>query len=204
MPADGHIPTLTAEARGRREAAVAALRRADAAEALDIAHRCISWGVPRLGGRYGAGDLGYYQIVQTPGYVVLYMETGHEARIIPLDGRPHVPGSIRHWSGDSRGRWEGATLVIETTNFSAKNNFFGSAQGLHLVERLTRVAQDTIKYELAMTDPTTWAQAWSAEMPLRQSNEALYEFACHEGNYHILTGILSAARAQERADAARK
>ena len=200
-PPDGRIPPLTPEGRSRREATAAALRRADAAEALDIAHRCLSWGVPRLGGRYGAGDLGYYQILQTPGYVVLYMETGHEARIVPLDGRPHIPGSVRQWSGDSRGRWEGSTLVIETTNFSRQSNFLGSADGLHLVERLTRVAPDAIKYELTLTDPTTWTQPWTAEMPLKQSADRLYESACHEGNYHILTGILSAARAQEKTDA---
>jgi hypothetical protein len=200
-PADGRIPALTPEGRVRREATVAALRRADAAEALDLAHRCLSWGVPRLGGRYGAGDLGYYQILQTPGYVVLYMETGHEARIIPLDGRAHAPGSVRQWSGDSRGRWEGSTLVIETTNFSRRSNFLGAADGLQLIERLTRVSPDTIRYELTLTDPTTWTQPWTAEMPLKQSADKLYESACHEGNYHILTGILSAARAQEKTDA---
>jgi hypothetical protein len=194
-PPDGRIPRLTAEAQRRRESAAIAARR-EHPEDFDNALRCIAWGVPRLGGRYGAGDLGYYQILQTPGYVVLYMETGHEARIIPLDGRPHVPGSVRQWSGDSRGRWEGQTLVIETTNFSPKSNFLGSTADLHLVERLTRVAPDTIKYEMTFTDPTTWAQAWTAEMPLKQSAEALYEYACHEGNYHILTGMLSAARVQ--------
>ena len=203
-PADGRIPALTTEARARREAMAAAARRADAAEGLDLAHRCLSWGVPRLGGRYGAGDLGYYQILQSPGYVVLFMETGHEVRIIPIDARPHLPGSIRQWSGDSRGRWEGSTLVIETTNFSHKSNFMGSAHGLSLVERLTRVAPDTIRYEMALTDSTTWTQPWAAEMPLKQSSEKLYESACHEGNYHILTGILSAARAQEKADTIQK
>ena len=140
--------------------------------------------MPRLGGRYGAGDYGYYQIVQTPGYVLLFMETGHEARIIPLNGGPHVPGSLRFWSGDSRGRWEGQTLVIETTNFSPKSNFLGSSSGLKVVERLTRVAPDAIRYEMTMSDPTTWTQPWTAEMPFKQSNERLYEWACHEGNFH--------------------
>jgi hypothetical protein len=196
-PPNGRIPPLTPEAQRRREAASTAARRTDGPEGLGNALRCIAWGVPRLGGRYGAGDLGYYQILQTPGYVVLYMETGHEARIIPLDGRPHVPGSVRLWSGDSRGRWDGQTLVIETTNFSPKSNFLGSTADLHLVERLTRVTPDTIRYEMTFTDPTTWTQAWTAEMPLKQSAQALYEYACHEGNYHILTGMLSAARVQE-------
>ena len=196
-PPDGRIPRPTAEAQRRRESAATAARR-EHPEDFDNALRCIAWGVPRLGGRYGAGDLGYYQIVQTPGYVVLYMETGHEARIIPLDRRPHAPESVRLWSGDSRGRWDGETLVIETTNFSPKSNFLGSAAGLQLVERFTRVAADTIRYEMTLTDPTTWTQAWSAEMPLKQSTQRLYEWACHEGNFHIMTGMLSAARAQEQ------
>jgi hypothetical protein len=198
-PADGRIPAAAADALRRRESAAIAARR-EHPEDFDNALRCIAWGVPRLGGRYGAGDLGYYQIVQTPGYVVLYMETGHEARIIPLDGRPHVPGSVRLWSGDSRGRWDGQTLVIETTNFSPKSNFLGSAAGLHLVERLTRVAADTIRYEMTLSDPATWTRMWTAEMPLKRSQEHLYESACHEGNFHIMTGMLSAARAQERRD----
>ena len=198
-PPDGRIPPTTADLQRRRESAATAARR-EHPEDFDNALRCIAWGVPRLGGRYGAGDLGYYQIVQTPGYVLLFMETGHEARIIPLDGRPHLPASVRFWSGDSRGRWDGQTLVIETTNFSPKSNYLGSAAGLHLVERLTRVAADTIRYEMTLSDPTTWTRAWTAEMPLKQSAEKLYEAACHEGNFHIMTGMLSAARAQEQRD----
>jgi len=196
-PADGHIPPSTAAAARRREAAAAAARR-EHVEDFDNAQRCIAYGVPRLGGRYGAGDYGYYQIVQTPGYVLLFMETGHEARIIPLNGRPHVPDGMRLWSGDSRGRWEGETLVVETTNFSSKSNFMGSAAGLRLVERFTRVAPDAMRYEMTMTDPSTWSAPWKAEMPLKQSNERLFEWACHEGNYQIMTGMLSAARSQER------
>ena len=196
-PPDGRIPAPTTDALKRREAAAAAVRR-EHVEDFDNALRCIAYGVPRLGGRYGAGDYGYYQIVQTPGYVLLFMETGHEARIIPLNGRPHVPEGMRLWSGDSRGRWEGETLVVETTNFSAKSNFMGSAAGLRLVERFTRVAPDAIRYEMTMSDPATWATPWTAEMPLKQSDARLFEWACHEGNYHIMTGMLSAARSQER------
>ena len=196
-PADGHIPPSTADAAKRREAAAAAARR-EHVEDFDNALRCIAYGVPRLGGRYGAGDYGYYQIVQTPGYVLLFMETGHEARIIPLHGRPHASEAMRFWSGDSRGRWDGETLVVETTNFSPKSNFMGSAAGLRLTERFTRVAPDAMRYEMTMSDPATWARPWTAEMPLKQSNQRLYEWACHEGNYHIMTGMLSAARSQER------
>ena len=181
---------------------MAAGRRADAAEALDLAHRCLSWGVPRLGGRYGAGDLGYYHILQTAGYVVLYTETGHEARIVPLDGRPHLPGSVRHWSGDSRGQWEGSTLVIETTNFSRKSNFLGAADGLHLIERLTRVDADTLLYEFTVSDPGTWTRPWTVAIPMRKVDVPIYEYACHEGNY-ALRNILSGARAQDAADTSR-
>ena len=196
-PPDGRIPASTADAVRRREAAAVAARR-EHVEDFDNALRCIAYGVPRLGGRYGAGDYGYYQIVQTPGYVLLFMETGHEARIIPLNGRPHAADGMRFWSGDSRGRWDGETLVVETTNFSAKSNFMGSAAGLRVIERFTRVAPDAIRYEMTMSDPATWAQPWTAEMPMKQSNQHLYEWACHEGNYHIMTGMLSAARSQER------
>jgi hypothetical protein len=195
-PPDGRIPPVVEAGQKRREAAAAAIERGAGPEDFSNANRCIAWGAPRLGGRYGAGDLGYYQIVQTPGYVVLYMETGHEARIVPVDGRPHVPNSVRQWSGDSTGRWDGDTLVIDTGNFSSKSDFMGAAEGLHVVERLTRVGPDTIRYEMTLTDPATWSAPWSAEMPLRLTTEPLYESACHEGNYEIMRGLLSAARAQ--------
>ena len=156
--------------------------------------RCVSWGVPRLGGRYGSGDMSYYQIFQSPGVVVLYMEAGHEARIIPLDGSPHLRSGIRQWNGDSRGRWEGNTLIVETTNFSDKSYFMGATEHLRLVERFTRTSPDMITYEMTLTDPTTWTRPWTATMPLRQRKETLYEFACHEGNYHIMSGMLVGAQ----------
>jgi hypothetical protein len=146
--------------------------------------------------------MSYYQIFQSPGYVVLFMETGHEARIIPIDGRPHVGPSIRQWNGDSRGRWDGNTLVVETTNFSPNSYFMGATDRLHLVERFTRTGPDTITYEMTMTDPTTWTRPWTAMMPMRPRQETLYEFACHEGNYHIMSGMLMGARAQQEAEAA--
>jgi hypothetical protein len=197
-PPDGHIPALTAEGRKRREMAAAAAQRPDGPEDLGNAFRCLAWGVPRLGGRYGAGDLGYYQIVQTPTHVVLFMETGHEARIIPLDGRPHLASSAGQWGGDSRGHWEGDTLVVDTTSFSAKSNFMGSAEHLHLIERFTRVSADTIAYQMTLDDPSTWTHAWSAEMPLKHSDQKLYEYACHEGNFTLMKGVLSGAHAEER------
>ena len=135
-------------------------------------------------------------VVQAPGYVVLMMEAIHDVRIIPLDGRPHLSERIRHWNGDSRGRWEGATLVVETANFSAKSNFMGAAENLHLVERFTRVAPETINYEITLDDPTTWTKPWTVVIPLRQNHDRLYEFACHEGNQSMI-GILAGARAEE-------
>lgn len=198
-PSDGRIPPVTAQAQQRRAAAAAAGTRPAGPEDLNNALRCITWSVPRLGGRYGAGDLAFYQIVQSPGYVLITFEIGHDARIIPLDGRPHPPAHVRFWNGDSRGHWEGRTLVVDTTNFSEKSNFMGAAQGMHLVERFTRVSQDQIRYEMTIEDPSTWARPWTAEMPLARSDERLYEYACHEGNREIVEGILRATRADERA-----
>ncbi len=198
-PPDGRIPALTPEAQQRQAATAAAVQYPARAEDVNNAQRCISWSVPRLGGRYGAGDLAYYQIFQNRGYVVIYLETGHEARIIPLDGRPHLSRGVRQWNGDSRGRWEGDTLIVDTTNFSHKSNFMTAAEGLHLVERFTRIAPDRIKYEMRLEDPTTWTRSWSAEMPLKLSREPLFESACHEGNYEIMSGMLRAARVNKAA-----
>jgi hypothetical protein len=196
-PSDGRIPSLTPDGRNRQAATNAAFQRPAAAADVGNALRCLSWSVPRLGGRYGAGDMSYYQIFQSPGFVVLYAETGHETRIIPIDGRPPLRPAIRQWNGDSRGRWDGNTLVVETTNFSEKSYFMGATEHLELVERFTRVSPDTITYEMTMTDPTTWTRPWTAMMPLRQRKETLYEFACHEGNYHIMSGMLLGAQRQQ-------
>jgi hypothetical protein len=130
------------------------------------------------------------------------METGHEARIIPTDGRPELSPHIRLWNGDSRGHWEGNTLVVETKNFAPTSDFMGAAEQLHVIERFTRVAPDMIHYEMTLTDPTTWTRPWKAMMPLRQRSDRLFEFACHEGNFHIMSGMLAGARVQEEAEAA--
>jgi hypothetical protein len=130
--------------------------------------------------------------------VVFLSEVNHEARVIPLDGRPHLPSGLRQWNGDSRGRWDGNTLVVETTNFSPKSFFMGSADGLHLVERFTRSSATTIDYELTITDPTTWTRPWTALVRLKSADERLQEFACHEGNHHVVRGILGGARAGEK------
>src|SRR5207244_11748313 len=159
-PADGRIPSLTPEAQQRR-AAAAAQRPAAGPEDLRNDQRCITWGVPRLGGNYGAGPYSYYQIVQAREYVVFFMEVIHDARIIPLDGRPHLPQSVHQWNGDSRGRWEGNTLVVDTTNFSPKRHSTGSfsapfmeaSEHLQLVERFTRVRPGTLNPTLTLDHP---------------------------------------------------
>jgi hypothetical protein len=199
-PSDGRIPPLTPSARQRQDQTRAAGQHPPAGpEDLANSYRCITTGVPKLGGLYGAGHFSYYQILQAREYVVLATETIHDARIIPLDGRPHIPESIRQWNGDSRGRWEGSTLVVETTNFSPKSNFMGSADRLHLVERFTRVAPDAINYEITISDETTWTKAWTAAVPMKRSVHRLYEFACHEGNDHVMRGMLAGARADDKA-----
>ena len=199
-PPDGRIPAETTEARARR-AALADHRRlhpADRPEDRGLSERCITFGVPRFQAAYSS----VYQIVQSPTHVVFAMETIHDARVIPLDGRRHLPGSMSQWLGDSRGRWEGDTLVVETRGFSPKANLMGSSSGLHLVERFTRVADDTLQYDATLSDPTTWTKPWAARILFKRTNEPLLEYACHEGNVGLL-GILSGARKQE-AEAAKR
>jgi len=143
--------------------------------------------------------------VQTPGYVVLFTEMIHDARVVPMDGRPHTSPNLRSWMGDSRGRWEGDTLVVDTINFTDRTNFRGSGANLHLVERFTRVDADTIEYRFTLDDPTTWTRPWTVAYPIVKTDGPIYEFACHEGNYG-LRDILSGARYEERAteEAAKK
>ncbi|MXZ71298.1 MAG: hypothetical protein F4Z04_07310 [Acidobacteria bacterium] len=199
-PPDGRIPPRRPDGAARLAEVDRGWNEKLGPEDLSNNHRCITTGVPRLGGNFGAGPYSYYQIFQTPDHVVFLMEAFHDARIIPIDGRPHVPESVRQWNGDSRGRWEGDTLVVETTNFSPKSEYQGAAEGLHLVERFTRVAADTLMYHVTLADPTTWETPWTAELPLhdRGGDEALFEFACHEGNVSIV-GMLRTARLAEEA-----
>ena len=144
---------------------------------------------------------GYNQnirLLQNPGYAVILSEMIHDARIVPLDGRPHIDHAIRQWAGDSPGHWEGETLVVDTTNFTEKTRFRGSTANLHLVERFTRVDADTILYEFTVDDPTTWTRPWSAALTMAKTRAPMYEYACHEGN-HAMVGILAGARAAEKA-----
>ena len=198
-PPDGRIPALTPAAE-RRAQARAAHRRAhpaDTWEDVPLQERCITYGVPRLGAGYNS----YYQIFQSAGHVVFLMEMNHDARVIPLDGRPALDPAIRQWHGDSRGRWEGDTLVVETANYSPRSDFRGASDRLRVVERFTRTGPDTLEYAVTIDDPTTWVRPWTASIPLARSDDALYEYACHEGNYGM-EGILAGHRAQERAAAA--
>ncbi len=128
------------------------------------------------------------------------MEMGG-SRVIPLTGAPHVDDKVRQLHGDSRGRWEGETLVIETTNYSPTTYFMGASDGLHVVERFTRASDDVLQYDVTVTDPTTWAAPWTAMIPLRSSPDPVFEYACHEGNI-VMEGIMAGARALEKAEAA--
>jgi hypothetical protein len=193
-PPDGRIPPLTAEAQAREAARAAARQRrtteADGPEDRSLWERCITRQMPTLPGPYNNN----IQIVQTRDYVVILNEMIHEARIVPLDGRPH--GTARRWHGDSRGRWDGDTLVIETINFTDKTNFRGAGANLKLTERYSRSDADTLLYRVTIEDPTTWTKPWTVQLPMARSEEGIFEYACHEGN-HGLQGILKGARLQD-------
>lgn len=197
-PSDGKIPALTPDGE-RRAAALAEQRRlhpADGPEDRGLTERCILWptaGPPMMPSVYNNN----YQIFQGPGYVAIMVEMIHDVRIISLDGRPHLPSSVRQWLGDSRGHWEGNTLVVETTNFTNKTRFRGSSENLHLIERFTRTDPDTILYEYTVNDPATWTKPWTAQVTMTKSDSRVYEYACHEGNYGM-AGILQGARADEK------
>ena len=196
-PPDGRVPVLTPEGRSRAEARVARSRRpTEGPEDRSLSERCITGfnsGPPMVSGGYNQN----VQIFQTADHVVLLNEMVHNARIIPLDGRPH--GTVRQWTGDSRGHWEGDTLVVDTTNFLRETSFANSSSNLHLVERFTRVDADTLTYEFTVEDPTTWTRPWTVQLPMIRSDQPLFEYACQEGNYGM-TGTLTGARAIEAAD----
>ena len=197
-PADGRIPALTPDGEKRLEAAraYAAQHPADSPRDRSLTERCLHWqasGPPMLPGPYNND----YQIVQTPGYVMILVEMVHDVRVIPTDGRPHLPRSVRLWMGDSVGHWEGKTLVVDTTNFTSKTRFRGSSEDLHVVERFTRVAPDTIVYRFTIDDPSIYTKPWSGELPMVATGGTIYEYACHEGNVALM-GILAGARADEK------
>jgi hypothetical protein len=199
-PETGRLPPLTPDAIRLRAAAAAArppfIR---GPEDMFVTDRCISYGIPDLFAAY----MSVYRIMQSPDYVVIAMEKIHDVRIIPLDGRPHVSETIRHYLGDSRGHWEGDTLVVETTNFHPNGNGMGGLfrfadQNLTLTERFTRTGAHSLAYEFTVDDPTVWTRPWTAMVPWTTALGTIYEYACHEGNYSI-ANMLSAARAEEKA-----
>jgi hypothetical protein len=200
-PPNGRLPPLTDAGRRRQEALKkerAGRGPADSYTDRSLYDRCITRGLvgSMLPAIYNAGN----QIVQAPGYVTIMNEMIHDARVIPLDGRPHVARTIRQWFGDSRGRWEGDTLVVETTNFTDQTAVGGMqhSAALKTTERLTRTSDTSLVYEVTVDDPETWSRAWTIRLPLaRDDNYGMFEYACHEGN-RAMSNILSGARAAER------
>ena len=198
-PPNGRLPEMSPAGRERTTARREYLREHPADSWLDRSafDRCIlgfNAGPPITPGGYNQN----LQVFQTPDHVVLITEMVHTVRVVPLDGRPALPGHVRQWSGDSRGRWEGDTLVIETSHFNDQRRWRGTTRNMTLVERLTRVDADTLVYEYTVDDPETWTRPWTASLPMRRSEEPLYEYACHEGNYSM-PGILGGHRADEAA-----
>jgi hypothetical protein len=200
-PPDGRIPGLTTEGQTRAGAVQQTLRGvARGPEDRNLAERCLTRGAPKLPGGYNNN----VHIFQTPGYVAILQEMIHEVRIIPLDGRPHLSSGIRQWMGDSRAHWEGDTLVVDTRNyhelvsFNSYNCCRGAGADLHIVERYTRTGDTTIDFEFRVDDPTTFTRPFSIALPMTAAEGPIYEYACHEGNYGMV-GILSGARAQEKA-----
>jgi hypothetical protein len=197
-PPDGRIPPQTKETQARIAARAEARRArgiAEGPEDLGLNERCLLWstaGPPMLPGVYNNN----VQFLQFRGYVVIFNEMIHDARIVPLDGRPH--GSVRRWMGDPRGRWDGNTLVVDTINFTDKTSFRGSGEALHLVERFTRIRDDTIEYQFTADDPATWTTSWTASISMTKTEGPIYEYACHDGNYKSIEGILRGARVQEQ------
>ncbi len=203
-PPDGRIPPLTPEGQRRADARQEYLRAHPADSWLDVnsAVRCITGfnaGPPMEPRAYN----NHMQLLQTRDHVIILNEMVHDARIIPLSPHPDFPKGVLQWMGDSRGRWEGDTLVVDTTNLYDKNSFtnrYGATPDMRLVERFTRVDADTLLYEFTVEDPATWTRPWTVEVPMASSEDQLWEFACHEGNYGM-EGILAGTRAEEKAAA---
>jgi hypothetical protein len=200
-PPDGRLPPWTAEGQKKAELRAISDRdnqighpHADSWEDRPLGERCLlgsNAGPPITPGPYNNN----VQIFQTPGYVVILNEMIHSARIVPLDGKPH--GSIPQWKGDSRGHWEGDTLVVDTTNFKRETSLAGSSASMHLTERFTRTGANALAYEFTVNDPAMWTKPWTAVVPMTKTEGPIYEYACHETNY-AMSGILAGARAQEK------
>jgi len=204
-PPNGQYPPFTPEGMKRAEELAqqqapsesGPAGKADGPEDRPYNERCITYGAPLAFAGYNA----YQQIIQSPETVVILQEMIHDARMVPMTAAPHLPKGVKQWHGDSRGRWEGDTLVVETTNFSIGNPFLGTSPALKLTERYTRVSKDFINWELTVDDRETWTKPWTFMIRLKRSDDQLYEYACHEGN-HSMVGMLAGARAKEAKEAA--
>lgn len=195
-PTDGRIPSLTTSGKARQR--MLRNRRldhpADSYTDRPLSERCVTYGHPRLGAGYNS----YYQLFQSRDHVVIYMEMNHDARVVPIDGIPPLNDGVRLWHGDSRGYWDGDTLVVETKNYSSQAMFRGiTSQQLFVRERFTRVGPKTLNYEVTINDPTTYIKPWTVMIPLMGTTDAVYEYACHEGNIGM-DGILAGHRVKER------
>jgi len=201
---EGTIPPMLPEARQRNAARAAANKghEFDSYKNRPLSERCIFEGQEGIPMLPAANEGNLLQIVQGSGHVALFHEIDHDTRVIPTDGRPHIPANIRELQGDSVGHWEGDTLVVDTTNFTNLTAFRGSSETLHLVERFTRTADDTLIYRFTVEDPSTWAKPWTAEVVWTKAKGPIYEYACHEGNM-MISNILRGARVAEE-EAAKK
>lgn len=194
-PANGRIPAMTAEGLARmQQRASARISATDSYLGRPLQERCITWGMPYIMAGYNS----YYQIVQSRASVAIIQEMIHDVRVIPLVEKPLLDERIRLWHGDSRGWWDGDTLVVETRNFSDQSQFRGAGANRLFTERYTRVADDILEYQFTVEDSSTWERPWTAVINYTASEDPIFEYACHEGNYALM-GILSGARAAERA-----
>ena len=199
-PEDGRRPAQTATAQARaREATASRGGPSDGPEDRTLGDRCLHFAVPNMGSGYNS----YFQLFQTPTQVTIMQEMGHLVRTIPLDGRSHLDDRIAQWAGNARGHWDGDTLVVETRNYDARSRYSGGSANLVIVERFTRISPTVLRQEITLTDPDTWTEPWTVELLLDQSADAIFEYACHEGNY-AMAGILGGARAEERAATAER
>jgi hypothetical protein len=197
-PPDGRVPaTLPGGVRRQRAAGLGALDNGpfDGPENMGLYQRCITRGVP--GAIFPAIYNANTRIVQGPGFVAVTYEMIHETRVIPTTPRPHLKADVPQYLGDSRGHWEGDTLVVDVANFNAKDNYRGSGAGLHLIERYKRTADGGLRYEMTVEDPDTWARPWTAALELQPQTSGMFEYACHEGNY-AMKNMLTASRAAEK------
>jgi len=200
-PPNGRRPPLTEAAEMRRQERVTSglgVTGSDGPEDRTLGDRCLHFGVPNLGSGYNS----YSQILQSRDQVTIIQEMGHFTRTIPLDGRSHLDDKIPQWAGNSRGRWEGDTLVVETRNHDPRSRYNGGSTSLVLTERFDRIAPDILRHEVTLEDPDTWTKPWTVELLLDLTQDPIFEYACHEGNY-AMPGILAGARAEERAAAER-